>query len=194
MAPDLGRVLNAAVEIQDFCLARDWKFCFIGGLAYQPWGDPRQTIDADLTLLTGFGDEENFVDPLLAHFEPRRADAREFALRHRVVLLWSHSGAAIDIGLGAFPFEENCIRRSILHRFSPELALRVCSPEDLIVHKAFASRDLDWSDVDRILQRQGRKLNVPQILAELRPLAELKEDPAILPRLEALMRKRDVWP
>jgi len=31
-------------------------------------GEPRQTQDADLTLITGFGNEELFVDQLLATF------------------------------------------------------------------------------------------------------------------------------
>jgi hypothetical protein len=47
----------------------------IGGLAVQRWGDPRQTRDVDLTLLTGLGGEEAFVDPILEHYPPCIADA-----------------------------------------------------------------------------------------------------------------------
>ena len=43
-----------------------------------------------------------------------------------------------------------------------------------------------------VLLRQGQKLNVPQIFEELVPLAELKEDSDIVPRLETMMRKRGV--
>ena len=48
------------------------------------WGEPRTTADADLTLLTGFGGEERFVDAILASFQSRRDDARELALTRRV--------------------------------------------------------------------------------------------------------------
>ncbi len=58
----LPGVLAAAVEVQDFCQQRKWRFCFIGGGAVQRWGEPRLTQDVDLTLLTGFGDEEMFTD------------------------------------------------------------------------------------------------------------------------------------
>jgi len=58
----LPRVLTAAGEIQQFCQQRDWRFCFIGGVAVQRWGQPRLTQDVDLTLLTGFGGEEKFTD------------------------------------------------------------------------------------------------------------------------------------
>ena len=39
----LPRVLTAAGEIQQFCQQRDWRFCFIGGVAVQRWGQPRLT-------------------------------------------------------------------------------------------------------------------------------------------------------
>lgn len=71
-----------------------------------------------------------------------------------------------------------------------ESSIITCIAEDLIVHKAFASRDRDWLDVDTILMRQGEKLDTALIFRELEPLAELKEDPAILEKLRAFMRKR----
>lgn len=189
---DLSKILKAALEVQAFCESRGWKFCFIGGLAFQPWGNPRATQDADLNLLTGFTGEEEYVDALIGEYRLRRPDGRVFALRSRVLLLWSSDGVGIDISLGALPFEERSIGRSRICLLAPGHSLRVCSPEDLIVHKAFASRDQDWADVDMVLLRQGRKLNVPQIFEELVPLAELKEDAGIVPRLEKMMRKRGV--
>ena len=49
-------LLEAAQEIQQFCRNRDWRFCFIGGIAVQRWGEARLTRDADLTVYTGIGD------------------------------------------------------------------------------------------------------------------------------------------
>jgi hypothetical protein len=67
----LDPILTGACELQDFCQARGWHFCFIGAIAVQRWGEPRFTADADLTLLSGFGSEEQFIEPLCAHFRPR---------------------------------------------------------------------------------------------------------------------------
>jgi hypothetical protein len=53
-------------------------------LALVRWGEPRETIDADLTLLTGFGGEAPFVTTLLERFQGRISRARSFALEHRV--------------------------------------------------------------------------------------------------------------
>ena len=187
---DLSGVLQAALDLQVFCESRGWDFCFIGGLAYQPWGDPRATQAADLSLFTGYGNEEFFIDELLSEYSPRRAGGREFGLRSRVLLLWSKDKIAVDIALAALPFEKRAVERSQKRLAAPGCELRVCSAEELIVHKAFAARDRDWADIDGVLLKHAKNLNVAQILEELAPLVALKEEPEILVKLEALMKKR----
>jgi hypothetical protein len=169
----------AAFEIQKFLLAEGWPFCFIGGLAVQRWGEPRMTGDADLTLITGFGTEAPFVDKLLA----------AFALVNRVLLLRASSGVPIDIGLGGLPFEVASTERATWWEIGGGKHLKTCSAEDLLVHKAFAGRDHDWGDVAGILMRQAKNLNLAQVKADLAPLAELKEEPEILSRLDSLLKK-----
>src|SRR5215471_12181327 len=105
----LPGVLAAAEEVQQLCQQQGWRFCFIGGVAVQRWGEPRLTQDVDLTLLAGFGREENYIDSCLSQLQPRRGDAREFALKYRVLLVRTHSGVAVDIALGGLPFEERSI-------------------------------------------------------------------------------------
>ncbi len=95
-------VLDAALRLQAFCRSQGWRFCFIGGLAVQKWGEPRVTDDVDLTLLTGLGTEAPFIDALLAlnWVEPRIPRAREFAQARRVLLLQTKGGVGIDIAMG----------------------------------------------------------------------------------------------
>lgn len=138
-------------------------------------------------LITGFGREEFFVDELLTQFRPRTEEERKLAPRRRVLLIQSAEGVGIDLALGALSFEEHCVTRATDWPIIPELKLTTCSAEDLIVHKAFAGRDLDWADVTSIIMRQGRKLNLDQIWSELRPLVELKEEPEILEKLQRIL-------
>ena len=182
----MNPIFGAAREIQEFCRARGWRFCIIGGLAVQRWGEPRLTRAVDVTLLTGVGGEPAFVDGLLSGFQPRLPDARDFALRSRVVLLSSSEGVPIDIALGAMPFEEEAVSRSTTYRVSPDLELATCSAEDLIVFKAFAGRSRDWLDIEGIVTRQGAGLNRTLIWHELLPLLELKEDTETEGRLRRL--------
>ncbi len=180
-------LISTAEEVQKFCEAQDWKFCIIGGLALQFWGEPRLTKDVDLTLLTGFGNEEIFIDALLRKFSARIDDAKNFALRNRVILLQTASGIGIDISLGAFPFEEMMIARADYQRYLPNVSLKICSSEDLIVLKAFADRLKDWSDIRTVLIKQDN-LDWSYIFEQLAPLVELKEEPEILTKLENLRK------
>ena len=59
------------------------------------------------------------------------------------------------------------------------------------MHKAFAGRDLDWGDVERVLIRQHGKLNLGQIRSELPPLLELKGESAAMSKLEQMLAKVD---
>lgn len=144
----MNPIFAAALEIQEVCRRRSWRFCFIGALAVQRWGEPRLTQDADLTLITGFGGEEPFVDGLLAAFKARRPDARAFALRYRVLLLEGSNGVPLDVSLGAMPFEERAVERGSAFAIGEGKSLQTCSAEDLIVLKAFAGRDKDWLDIE----------------------------------------------
>jgi len=185
----MNPIHTAAQEIQDFCEENVWKFCFIGGLAVQRWGEPRHTQDADMTLLTGFGGEELWVDALLERFEPRRPDAREFSLRYRVLLISASNGVPLDVALGAMPFEERAIERSSCWRVSDQQAIRTCSAEDLVVHKAFAGRERDWADIEGILSSQKSTLKARSIIVELEPLLELKEDLQTIIKIRSLFHK-----
>jgi len=180
-------IVEAAEEVQFFCNAQGWRFCFIGGVAVLHWGEIRTTRDVDLTLLTGFGTEEPFVHSLLTRFQPRASNALEFALRHRVLLLQTQKGFGIDVALGALPFEESAVTRARDIEMVPGHPLRICTAEDLIVFKAFAGRPIDWQDVRMTIVRQGEhKLDWTYVLAHLTPLAEAKEQPEILQQLERL--------
>ena len=44
----MNPIFTAALEIQEFCRARGFRFCFIDGLALQRWGEARLTQDVAL--------------------------------------------------------------------------------------------------------------------------------------------------
>ena len=185
----MNPIFAAALEVQRFCEARDYRFCFIGGLALQRWGEPRLTQDVDLTVISGFGNEHAYADHFLSAFTPRIPDARDFALRTRVILLVSRAGIPLDVALGAMPFEERAVDRSSPFPVAEGIGLRTCSAEDLIVFKAFAGRAQDWIDIEGIAVRQFRVLDVDLIWQELIPLLELKEDQHTTPRLRQILEQ-----
>ncbi|HET7292514.1 MAG TPA: hypothetical protein VFM88_08825 [Vicinamibacteria bacterium] len=184
----MNPVYAAALELQGFCRQRGWRFSFIGGIAVQRWGEPRLTVDADLTLLTGFGGEELYVDALLQSFRPRTPEAREFALKRRVLLIEASNTISLDVSLGAIPFEERVVQRSSEFLIQGGESLVTCCAEDLLVLKTVAGRDQDWADIRGVAARQTGRLDVALIEWELLPLLELKQDEAAAERLRQVLR------
>lgn len=185
----MNPIFIAAAEVQQLWRAQSWRACFIGGLAVLRWGEPRLTRDVDLTIVTGLGGEGEVIDALLTAFPARVEGAREFALRHRVVLLRAGNGVPLDVALGALPFEERMAARATGYVVGDGAALVTCSAEDLVVQKVFAGRARDWSDVEGIVHRRRHHLDVALIWRELEPLLEASgaavEDSD---RLSALLR------
>ena len=175
-------LIEQAAEVQRFLAEQEWRSCIIGGLAVIRWGEPRFTEDVDVSLFTGFGDEEAFARVVLARFEPRISDALQFAIVNRVLLVRGSGGVPIDIALSGFAFEEQMIDRSTEFEYVPGVVLRTVSAEDLVVLKAFANRDRDWIDIAGIATRQ-HTLDWPATFARLGPLVELKGQPEILEHL-----------
>ena len=187
----MSPLLEAAIELQAFCRSQGWRFCFIGGIVVPRWGEPRTTADADLTLLSGFGDEDGFVDRLLAAFRPRVERARDLALTRRVLLIEASNSVSLDVSLGGLPFEERMVGRASEFEIDKGISLRTCSAEDLVVLKTFAGREIDWLDVRGVATRQGKRLDRTLIFQELTPLLELKGTPEAADRLREILRQAE---
>ncbi|HEX2270731.1 MAG TPA: DUF6036 family nucleotidyltransferase [Pyrinomonadaceae bacterium] len=185
-------LVTEARKFQTYCEGLGWEFCFIGGLALQHWGEPRLTRDIDVAILAGFGFEHEFASAILKAYQPRLPDAAAFAQQHRVLLVRTSSGIDFDVSLAALPFEERMIERSRNVEYLPDVGLRICSAEDLIVLKSFANRTQDWQDVSSVVTRQGAaNLDWDYVLSSLEPLVALKEEPQILERLNKLRLPSD---
>ena len=182
-----NRLLEAAEEIQQFCRDHRWRFCFIGGLAVQHWGEARLTRDADLTVFTGIGEESRYIDELLGHFTSRLSDARNFALGHRVLLLRATNGIPLDITLGALPFEDKAIATAQPQEIVAGVQLVLAGPGAIVVFKAFANRPQDWLDIAGIIVKSGHLIDWNEVRADLGNLLDLKSDRTALGRLEELL-------
>lgn len=184
----MNELVVAAKQLQDFCFERGWRCCFIGGFALWRWGMQRLTRDVDATLLTGFGHESDYIEPLTTRFRVRRPDAAQFALRSRVVLLTADNGIDMDVSLAALPYEHLILDRATSYEIQGQ-SIVTCSAEDLVILKLFAFRLQDLADVQSIVDRAAGQLDWTYIETELAPLVELKEQPEILDTLAVLQRR-----
>jgi hypothetical protein len=68
--------------------------------------------------------------------------------------------------------------------------VRLCSPEDLIIHKALAGRAQDVLDIEGIVARHGAALDVSYIRSWLGELASVADEPEVAQRFERLWAAR----
>lgn len=184
----MNPLLHAAKEVCGFLSDQGWEYCIIGGLAVQIWGEPRSTLDADITVFAGLGDEEKYVDAILNRFEGRFPESRKFALQHRTVLIRASNGVDVDLTLGAFPFEAEVIRRAAPAEFAPGLEMVCCSPEDLFIMKIFAGRPRDLVDAETIAVRRPN-LDTTYIFEQLGPLCEIKNAPELYEEAQRILKE-----
>ena len=124
----------------------------IGGVAASLLGTPRLTADVDALLLLDLADLPQLIDAAAQEgLWPRMADAADFARQNRVLLLrHQDSGIDVDISLGTLPLEEEAVRRSVVHQVGG-VAIRLPTPEDLVIFKAVAHRPKDLLDIQSII-------------------------------------------
>jgi len=175
---------KAACELHEFFSSNNIKYCIIGGIALQRWGEPRFTLDVDATILIAFGEEEKLLEKIFSTFKPRIADAFDFTLKNRVCLISSSQGCPIDISFGIPGYEDEVMHRAVDCAIGENAVIKICTAEDLIIHKAVAGRPKDLDDIESVIIRMAKRLDDGYIVFWLRQFAELLETPEIIDRFQ----------
>ena len=176
--------IKAMVEVHEFMTSQQIPYMIIGGMALQYWGEPRFTRDVDITILIPWKQEKKLLEKICSTFLPRMTGALEFAVQHRVCLVKSSEGCDIDISMGIPGYEESAMERAVDFPVGRDQFIKICSAEDLIIHKAVAGRPQDEADIESIVIRQGKKLDVRYIRQWLRQFSSLLETEEVLERFE----------
>jgi hypothetical protein len=185
----VGDLLEAAWEVHRFLTARQVPYAIIGGFAVQHWGQPRLTVDLDVTVSVPAERTLDFVRDVISRFTPRVQDLETFARDTRVIPVRAPDGCLIDISLAIPGYEDLVMARTVEYEVEPDRPLRFCSPEDLIIHKAVAGRPLDIQDIEGVIFRQRDALDSDYIRHWLHDFSTVLESPEILERFEAPWRQ-----
>lgn len=169
--------LKAVLELHNFLTQHDIAYVLIGGLAVQYWGEPRFTQDVDLTVLVPINETTKFVHLVTRQFKSRIPDPLDFAKRNRMVIIQTSDGTDVDISLGIPGYEEEVIRRAVDYEIEHSKKIKLCSAEDIIIHKAVAGRPIDWQDIEGIIYKQEKKLDKEYIMHWLEQFAQALEKP-----------------
>lgn len=165
---------DAAWEIHNFLFTNKIPYAIIGGTALPRWGEPRFTKDVDLVVMVPLDNgTEKFIHRLLGKFSSRVPNLIAFGRQTRMVLIRASNQCEVDISLGIPGYEDEVIRRAFDYKLEPGKVVRVCSAEDLIIHKCVSGRPQDMADINGILIRQGNSLDVAYIRKWLHSFADV---------------------
>ena len=180
MLPDSRALKHVIAFLQEHGI----PYMVIGGVAISIWGRPRATYDVDFKISIDRPLAE-FRKMVFERFSERPTNIPAHKLSPHVVHFWALPDVPVDFLVSIFDYERLAIERAVEMEIEG-VSTRVCTAEDLIIHKMIANRGTDLQDVEGILARQRDKLDVKHIRNWLTQFAEALEDPEMLQRFEKL--------
>ena len=163
-------------------------YMVIGGFAVTVWGQPRFTADLDMTIQCSVP-EQTLIERLLRSLTSLVADPVRFVQERRVLPARTSEGIAVDIVFAGLPYEVTAIERAVPVEVAG-YSVRICTAEDLIVHKIISSRPRDREDVLGIVRRQGNRLDRSYLAPIVRELATALDQPDIPDFYHSLWEQR----
>jgi plasmid stabilization system protein ParE len=185
----MNKLENALKDVQDFLKNQGIQYMIIGGIGNLVWGEPRLTVDIDITVHIQEVKEQDFIKSIGSRFRILVENPEDFVKKTRVLPIEIIEGVKGDIIFAGLDYEKVAIKRSVEIEISKNNRVRVCTAEDLIIHKAISEREKDWQDIEGILSRRGKLLDKNYILNWLSQFASALDKPGILKRFEGLWKK-----
>jgi hypothetical protein len=156
-------------------------YAVVGGIANAVWGEPRATIDVDVTVAVDEDDLPTTIPAIARNFRVPVPDPVAFVQQTRVLPLDTADGVRIDVIFALLPFELDAIRRARDVTIA-DRTVHVVTPEDLILMKIISERPRDVADAEAIVRRRIGDLDMAYLEPRIRELATALERDAIVDR------------
>ena len=166
-------------------------YMVIGGQANIIWGEPRATLDIDVTVWVTDDALAGVVDDVQLTLTSCVSDPLAFVRDTRVLPLATLEGVRVDMIFALLPFEQSAIARSVTREIAGT-AVHYCTAEDLILHKIFSQRprDLgDLGDAHGVVLRQFAALDRGYLESHIDELTRELHDPEIRARWDMWVRE-----
>lgn len=178
---------RAVGSLARFLEAERVPYMIIGGIANLVWGEPRSTLDVDATVLIEDAAWPDLVVKLRKRFRVIPKAPLVFVRQTHVLPVETADGVRIDLIWAQLPYEHRAIARATTEEVAGH-RVRVCQPEDLIIHKIVSERPKDREDVRAIVRHQGRRLDRRYLTQTVRAFSRALDQPEFLAFLNACFR------
>ena len=182
--PDLDQAL---VTIASWLDQQRIPYMVIGGFAVTIWGEPRFTRDLDITVSVPAEKLLATIALVRSEYTSLVADAAKFVNETRVLPIMAGS-VPVYLIFAALPYEDAAIGRAKPIKLKTG-TVRICSPEDLILHKIVSERARDREDIEGIFRYRHAELDYEYLDPRVEELADALADRNMVDWYRAL-RKR----
>ncbi len=169
---------NALSDLSSILKNENVPYMIIGGLANAVWGNPRATLDIDVTIWVDSDEVQKTLSMLEERYAFMVKEPLDFILKTRVLPVRNKENLRIDIIFGALPFEKDAIDRAVEVKVG-DTSIKFCTAEDLILLKILSERSKDLEDVRGILRFQREKLDFTYLEPRIEELSDLLDRPGI---------------
>ncbi len=185
----MNKLEDALKDIQNFLKVRGIPYMIIGGIGNLVWGEPRMTVDIDITVHISDANEKDFIKDARSKFKVLVGNPDEFVKKTRVLPIEITENVRGDIIFSGLEYEKMAIERAVEVEISKNMKVRVCTAEDLIIYKAISEREKDWQDIEGILLRRGALLDKKYLINWLSQFASALDKHGIQTRFERLWKE-----
>ena len=166
-------------RLDEFCRKNFIDYAVIGGIAVITYDYQRTTKDIDITVLCKLEELKQIYDKFIKNYLPVYEDSLDFFTRNFVLPVKDKTTEVrIDVAAGLTVFDDTIINRRIRAKLG-ESEFYICTLEDLILYKLFASRFLDLGDVENLLRKNKNSVDKKYLLETAEKFKELKREDII---------------
>lgn len=162
-------------------------YMIIGGQAVMLYGEPRQTLDVDITVRLSPTDKDK-IDALVEKTGLNRPQKKQLEILKKnlvLPLIDSASELPVELIFSPYGFEDEIIQRAVTKDIGG-IPVRFISADDLIIYKVIAGRPRDLEDIRGILKRSKALLNFDKIEDNLRQIESAMGRSDLLPLWKSL--------
>lgn len=157
----------------------------IGGVANAVWGEPRVTLDVDITVAATAAEAPKILKALGAQVKRAPDDPVDFA-EYGVLPFIHANGPKVELAFGMASYVHQAVERAVEINILG-VPVRFCSAEDLVLHKIISERRKDQDDVDGIFRHRKAALDREYLDPRVHELAVVLERPEIEERYRQLV-------
>ena len=161
------------------------EYVIIGGMAATLLGAPRTTVDVDVVIVLPSREVERVVALCEQRDLHPGPDAAARLKQGRPVKFVFSRRFSVDIRLASFSLDASAVQRAQEMSIFGH-AIRVATPEDLIVYKLARWDPIDQKDVRYIIRRLENALDVSYLEGQIRTLMKEAQLPDMMERWHSI--------